>query len=180
MPRPPPSQQADAPPLSAEQNWHPISSRYVTELRIHLGLTAIFLVLLAGMGRFWGLGAEAYWVAAGLAVAFILLGFVWAPRRFRYTRYLRRELDMNMQSGYWWHKTISVPINRMQHLEISQGPIQRLLKLNTLVIYTAGGGQSDLKLPGLTDEMAHQLKASLLKQIVDEDSAAEENVNGPS
>jgi len=100
--------------------------------------------------------------------------FSWVPKRARNTRYLLRELDVHVQRGLWWRKTTSVGINRVQHLELTQGPLERMLGLSRLILYTAGGIQSDLVIPGLATKTAAQLKIQLLKaagQFSEEDES---------
>ncbi len=72
--------------------------------------------------------------------------------------YALRQNDILFRTGYIWYKEIAVPFNRIQHSEVVQGPIDRLFDLSTLKIYTAGGSQSDLKIPGLKPQKANQLK----------------------
>lgn len=161
---------ASAERLSLEQeSWLPVSPRYKTELRIYLSGAALLLLGLASMAQATDTIPYFQWFAGTGLLLFLFLFLVWIPRRVHYTRYLRRDLDMHMQTGYWWHTTTSVAINRIQHLELTQGPVERLLNLNTLVLYTAGGSQSDLKLPGLETDTASQLKAQLLHQIAQEE-----------
>ncbi len=59
---------------------------------------------------------------------------------------------------------ITIPFNRIQHTEISRGPIERKYELSTLKIYTAGGSTSDLSIPGLEAEEAEQLKEFVAKK----------------
>ena len=68
---------------------------------------------------------------------------------------------------FW--KLVSVSFNRIQHLEVRQGPIERAYGLATLAIYTAGTFSSDLQIPGLTLAKAQQLKTQLLNNINMED-----------
>lgn len=169
--------QTHPPPLEPE-DWQPVCPHYATVLRLRLLPFAAVVLIAPHLIPDLELGQGLWWFSGIAALAFALLIFVWVPRRVRFTRYLRRELDMNMQTGYWWRNTTSVAINRIQHLEITQGPLERMLGLNKLVIYTAGGGQSDLKLPGLEADIASQLKAQLLNQIAQEDTPREAAIDG--
>lgn len=159
-----------------DAEWHRINPRYVWVLRSSLLSYVGFLVLLPW---FFVLATEALvgpwmaWLTGVVLLVFVVLMVVWVPRRVRYTRYSRRPLEMHMRMGYLWRNTISVTINRIQHMEVTQGPMERLLGLSTLVLYTAGGFQSDLKLPGLTTADAHELKAQLLHQVGNEDAPEE-------
>ena len=163
-----------------EENWQAVSPRYKTALRIRLLLIVIALLVGLYAAEYLEPVIPVWWLASPIALCFAYLALVWIPRRVRFTRYLMRELDMHLQTGYWWHKTTSVAVNRIQHLELTQGPIERWLALNTLILYTAGGSQSDLKLPGLDIGIAQQVKAQLLQQIAEEEFVNEEPSNGAS
>lgn len=159
------------PPLT-DQPWQPISPRYKTVLRTRLALIGLAfalapwfpVVVLGEAARPWNYGVS-------LLVILVLgfLTFVWVPRKVRRTNYLLRQLDLHLRAGCWWYRTVSVAVNRIQHLEITQGPLERLCGLSVLAIYTAGGYQSDLKIPGLERELAHQIKASLTDRITEEE-----------
>lgn len=154
------------------ETWQPVSPRYATELRISILIySALFIAfpwLIYLLERNLPLN---FIVAANVAVllVFTFLAVVWVPKRVRFTQYLPRDLDMNMRKGCWWRTTTSLGINRIQHMEVTQGPIERWLGLSKLALYTAGGHQSDLKLPGLETAEAKKLKARLLKRVAREE-----------
>lgn len=54
-----------------------------------------------------------------------------------------------------------VPYVRVQHIDTDRGPIDRLLGLSTLRVYTAGSKGADIKVPGLEREEASQLQKKL-------------------
>jgi membrane protein YdbS with pleckstrin-like domain len=78
---------------------------------------------------------------------------------------LLRENDISFKKGLIAFKQTSVPFNRIQHVEVNQGILAKLLKLSSVKIYTAGGTSSDLSIPGLPVETAHKLKAFLSEKI---------------
>ena len=57
---------------------------------------------------------------------------------------------------------IASPRSRVQHLDVSQGPMMRRHGLGQLSIYTAGTEYSLVTLPGLADDVAHSLRDQLL------------------
>ncbi|MFW6246478.1 MAG: PH domain-containing protein, partial [Tangfeifania sp.] len=71
------------------------------------------------------------------------------------------------QRGLITYKVTSVPLNRIQHVEINQGVLAKILGLSSVNIYTAGGTSSDLSIPGLREEEAQKLKAFLSGKISD-------------
>lgn len=74
-----------------------------------------------------------------------------------------REHDVAYRSGLVWRKTIILPFARVQHAEVTSGPLQRRFGLATLKFYTAGGSSVDLKITGLEAPQARALRDHILK-----------------
>lgn len=94
----------------------------------------------------------------------ILSVLMWGPKVARSRRFALRDKDLHYKSGIIWQKTISLPFNRIQHIEIESSPLDRLFKLATLKFFTAGGGSADMKIPGLEFDRASKLKAFVLEK----------------
>ncbi len=73
-----------------------------------------------------------------------------------------RELDIAYRSGLFFRKTVMLTYNRVQHIEVTSGPLQRRFGLASLKFFTAGGSSVDLKVDGLMRERAEQLRAYIL------------------
>ena len=76
-----------------------------------------------------------------------------------------REFDVAYRSGLFWRKTVIVAFNRVQHVEVSSGPLQRKFGLATVKFFTAGGSSVDLKVDGLSTERAEQMRAFIANKI---------------
>ncbi|WND03784.1 PH domain-containing protein [Temperatibacter marinus] len=72
--------------------------------------------------------------------------------------YAIRDHDIHYQSGLIWRKVVTLPFNRIQHVEIESGPVDRLFKLSEVKIFTAGGGKTDMAIPGLEFAKATELR----------------------
>ncbi len=104
---------------------------------------------------------------AGLSLLATIMGF-------RRKAFSLRERDLTYHSGWLFHAVISVPFTRVQHCEVSQGPIERALGLASLKVFTAGGSSSDLSIPGLLPERARTMNQFILQRISkDHDSSGE-------
>jgi hypothetical protein len=57
---------------------------------------------------------------------------------------------------------ITVPRTRVQHTDVSQGPIERRFGLGTLVVYTAGTDHAMVALSGLDHGRALMIREHLL------------------
>lgn len=109
---------------------------------------------------------EIYFYIAYAVLSFLLiLSVIWAIIAFPKKGFLLRQHDLSYQSGVLQTKMTSIPKNRIQHVELRQGPVLRLLKLSKIVIYTAGGSGSDLSISGLKPSVAEQIKEDLSLSI---------------
>lgn len=80
-----------------------------------------------------------------------------------------REHDIAYRSGLYWRKTVMLAFNRVQHVEVSSGPLQRKFDLATVKFFTAGGSSVDLQVDGLTRERAGQVRAYIIARSGDSD-----------
>ena len=113
-------------------------------------------------------GTPVAWVVGPLLplVPLALAGLIvpLAVRRARMTGYALREHDIALKRGVFFRKTVILPFNRLQHAEISSGPLQRRFGLATLKLYTAGASGIDLQIDGLPADRAATLRAHLTER----------------
>jgi membrane protein YdbS with pleckstrin-like domain len=76
--------------------------------------------------------------------------------------YALRQHDIVYRKGLVFRKTIALPFNRVQHIEVASGPLQRLFGLASLKFFTAGGSGVDLRMDGLAATDAERLREYLL------------------
>lgn len=158
---------------ASHNHWLAVNPAYRTYLRIRFSLLhAQILVVIVALAllRLEGVPTGLIKFLGG----FCLISFAWCnlvlvPRKFARLQYCVRPLDVNLQSGYLFWKAVSVSINRVQHIEVTQGPIQRWLGIAELSVYTAGTTGSDLKIPGLAAAEANNIKSKLLNLINSEE-----------
>jgi membrane protein YdbS with pleckstrin-like domain len=91
--------------------------------------------------------------------------------------YALREQDISYFSGLFFKKLVTQPASRIQHVEVSQGPIDRIAGLAKLQVYSAGSGMQTFGIPGLPQELAHQLRQSLTEKIVSDSEAPSEEAS---
>ena len=107
------------------------------------------------------------WFGVGLLVWLVLLlaKFSFIQLGFPMKGYAIRQRDLHYRTGYLTHKLISVPFNRIQHVEIRQGFISKMLDLAVLKIYTAGNSAHDLSLKGISLETAEEIKKLVSSKV---------------
>ena len=101
--------------------------------------------------------------AVPLAVgAFILLlGAVYAVRLYQKWRFELQDDALYLERGVITFVETSVPFVRVQHVDTRFGPIERALGLSSVVVYTAGSRNADVRIPGLTPDRARKLQDTL-------------------
>lgn len=109
------------------------------------------------------------WVLICL-VTLMIISIVFTYFAFHKKSYAVREKDIVYNSGLFWRSSVAIPFNRVQHCEVSIGPIDRMFNLSELKIFTAGGSSSDLSIEGLNPETSNRLKDFIVnKTSVDEE-----------
>lgn len=137
------------------------------------------VALLAGLGALATLGANWLWsgfwpqLVAG-ATVILTLGLLilsWLDPRYR--GWAAREHDLVHQEGVLWRTRAVLPLARIQHVETTSGPLERLFGLMSLHCYSAGGSGADLSIVGLRPETALRIRDHLLARIGATGEAAE-------
>jgi hypothetical protein len=124
-------------------------------------LVALFITWLA-TDLLW-LGAlvlAPLWVIANSVLAWHLQR--WPAINYRHASYRVDEQGIEIRRGVYWRKVINVPRSRVQHTDVSQGPLERSHGLGTLVIYTAGTDHAKVDLAGLDHAGALRIREHLL------------------
>ncbi len=121
--------------------------------------------LFFGMTLFWILGKLPSWLYLPLLLPLVGLTFLswqWPVMRYRHIRYRVDARGFQIWRGVLWRKVISIPTTRVQHTDVTQGPIQRYWDLATLTVHTAGTEGASISLSGLRLEVAKRLRDHLL------------------
>lgn len=171
-PPPGPSSSPGIPPAAvADGEFHHVDPRSISVDRIVgwitaaivsvSGLFAVLVVLVTMRMPVWVLvPLVAVWL---LVVAlFAWLAHQWPEISHRYTSYRIDGLGIEIRRGVVWRTIVSVPRSRVQHTDVSQGPLERSHGLGTLVIYTAGTNHARVGLGGLAYERALALRDYLV------------------
>lgn len=131
---------------------------------ISLGLLValVLVVFLAPLPGSVKVALALLWAAATLALGWI--SHRWPEVRHRHASYRVDEQGIEIRRGVVWRKVINVLRSRVQHTDVSQGPLERGHGLGTLVIYTAGTDYASVSLPGLDHATALRIRDHLLQR----------------
>ncbi|MCL1066658.1 PH domain-containing protein [Shewanella olleyana] len=85
------------------------------------------------------------------------------------------EHELVVRKGLWWISTTTLPFTRLQHVSLSQNPLQRRFSLATLKCFSAGSGAAEIYLPGLLFNTAEHLRQHLLNKATIHQSASDQS-----
>jgi membrane protein YdbS with pleckstrin-like domain len=153
--------------LVAAEAENTLSPAHITVSRLN-GL--VFAAVLAGV---WLAALAAYLLfdfvdpltltISAIAIALItIFAWVWPPVAWRHTRYRVDHDGLRLVRGVWWRTVTTVPRSRVQHTDVTQGPVERRFGLATLVVYTAGTAHAEVGVPGLDYPRALELRDVLV------------------
>ena len=155
-------------PVLEEKTFNPLEKKYLRILFIRT--TLFFVFLIGGLVTVYVFNKEeintlAIVLVSAAVLLFLAYSLTITILGFPKKGYLVRENDISFKRGLITYKQITVPFNRIQHVEVNQGVLAKLYKLSSVKIYTAGGTSSDVSIPGIKTQTAENLKAFLSEKI---------------
>jgi membrane protein YdbS with pleckstrin-like domain len=141
-------------------DWRHPSPRLWQARLAQLGAVTLIVVLAAGIGVGLGIGPLAALGAVVIVVALAGGMAVLLRRRFLAWRYAERDDDLLVSRGVMIKRLTVVPYGRMQFVDVTAGPVDRIFGLATVQLHTAAAA-TDAKIPGLTSAEAQRLRDQL-------------------
>lgn len=143
-----------------EPHWLAPSPRLWRARKVEVGGVTGVVMLAGGIGL--GIAASAL-VGVIVAVVAALIGagvavLFW--RRYRAWGYAEREDDLLVRRGVMIRRLTVVPYGRMQFVDVTAGPVDRLFGLATVQLHTAAAA-TDARIPGLETAEAGRLRDQL-------------------
>lgn len=150
----------------------PLQPEYKKVIYFNLVLVFVIIGIIAGLGLYFIEEALGYWLPVTIGyVVIAALSTLISLISFRNKGFAFRGHDVIYRSGAIVIETTIIPYNRVQHVTMHEGVISRKLGLATVEIFTAGGINSDIKVPGIEKEHAEKIKQLLVGKILKQDSA---------
>lgn len=95
-----------------------------------------------------------------------LSGIIIAPERiYRRLGYAIDASLLRTVRGWLFHTDTIVPFVRVQHIDVTRGPVDKMFGTATLVVHTAGTHNSVVTLPGLSPERAAEIREAIRSEI---------------
>lgn len=136
-------------------------------------ITAIILLgIILGVKYFLKYQIKVQWINKyelyiNIFVTIILIGlllniFIYPIFEYKQWRYIITEDKIDFSEGIYFIKRTIIPVSRIQHIKVNEGPINRFLKLADIEIVTAGGVH---KIPNIELEQAERIGKYLNNKI---------------
>jgi membrane protein YdbS with pleckstrin-like domain len=141
--------------------FHPLEKDYLLVERISFFLgQAIFIAIAVPVFLLVDPLQDAKVIFIVLALFLILsvLSFVSTGLSFKFSGYALRDRDLLFRSG-WLKRRIRIVVrNRIQHVSVQSGPIERKFGLSSVSIFTAGSSEADFTIKGIKEQTALGIK----------------------
>jgi membrane protein YdbS with pleckstrin-like domain len=155
-------------PLDDEGELTKLHPGYAHALRLRTTLTAIpFLIgALIAEAAIADQALLPQGVIAGTVLVIALALIIRVPA----TRYNARGYQISADRlrvvrGLLFRSDTVVPFGRVQHIDVHQGPLDRLFGIATLTLHTAGNHNASVSLPGLGEELAREMREEIRAHI---------------
>jgi hypothetical protein len=135
---------------------------WIVTATLSVGLLLFVAIgLIAFLRSWWARTAIALaWAAASVALGWWFQR--WPAIEHRHTSYRVDDHGIEIRRGVVWRRVVNVPRSRVQHTDVSQGPLERGYGLGTLTIFTAGTDHARVDLSGLDHAAALAIRDHLL------------------
>ncbi len=143
-----------------DQAWSHPSAGLWRMRQFELAAVTLVVALVVGVIFAAALGALACVIAVVVVLVAGALSSWFVRNRYRAWRYQERHEDLVVARGVLVRRLSVVPYGRMQFVEVTAGPVERLFKLSTVKLHTAAAA-SDARIPGLARDESARLRDRL-------------------
>ena len=148
----------------------PLERGYLRVLRIRSALGWLIALAVAT-----AVEAVLYWqanmlpgvVAGPVGVLGVISTIFFVPRRWRRWGYAFTDRELHVAHGWLTRVHTVVPVARVQHIDVSQGPLERSADVATLILHTAGTENSLVALSGISRRRAEEIRDVIRGRISD-------------
>ena len=154
-------------------DFKPLEKSYLKVFRIALLIVTLVITVPLTIGS--SVFLDLSWLFKILVFFIIWLLFYglfhwYSIHWFKAYRYELNTAGLKIHKGVFWQQQNMVPRNRVQHIDITTGPLERRYNLSKLVVHTAGTRNATITLPGLLHQDAANLRQELINSNQAEDT----------
>ena len=106
----------------------------------------------------------------GIVALGLVIGVGYALRLYQVWQFELQDDALYLERGVVTVVETAVPFVRVQHVDTQFGPLERALGLSSVVVYTAGSRNADVRIPGLTPDRARTLQNTLRELAVESEA----------
>lgn len=103
------------------------------------------------------------WFIIGIIVLTLFIGYI-SYRQFRNFTFQIKNEELVIHKGVFVKERKTIPLSRIQSVQIEQNIIQQVLGVVGLKIDSAGSSEKELEIPALTAEVAESFRSILKKK----------------
>ncbi len=158
------------------ENYRPVAKAARKLWTIHACIGALILLAIA-IGIYF-IFYKHIWIFGPVALEAIITAAILPAIEYRQWRYFIGEDRIEIIHGIFFTNRTLIPINRIQHLKIEQGILQKRYDLATVDIYTAGGiHKIKAILYSEADEIVRKLNHSVVEISQDGETPVKERAH---
>ena len=86
-------------------------------------------------------------------------------RRYQRLGYALHPTLLQVVRGWLFHADTIVPLVRVQHIDVTRGPLDKMFGTASLVVHTAGTHNSVVVVPGLAPDRASEIRDEIRRHI---------------
>ena len=145
--------------LDSGPDWRAPSPRLLTMRRLEVAAVTLVVAIALFVALVF---ASVVGAVIALVVALALGGLLelFVERRVHAWGYAEREDDLFVRRGVMFSRLSVIPYGRMQFIDVTAGPLERLFGLATVRMHTAAAA-SDARIPGLAAYEAARVRDRL-------------------
>ncbi|MEW5677088.1 PH domain-containing protein [Flavobacterium enshiense] len=156
-------------PKYEEVPLQPLHPDYWKVMLISRIIFFMILGVVTGLLLFFKEEIREFWLYFALTLLLLFaVSLFFGKLSFKKKGFAFRKHDVLYKSGIISETTTIIPFNRIQHVALNEGIFARMFGLASIGIFTAGGGDSDIEIPGIEREKAQQIKQLLMSKLSDE------------
>lgn len=156
-----------APPEPGEPELQAVEPAYKNVMRVRIATTWLAASVAAAVADQALLSETLFYGLPTTLVPLLgLISVVVVPHRiYRRIGYRLTGRLLQHVRGWMFHTDTIVPFVRVQHIDITRGPIEKLFGVATLVVHTAGTHNSIVSVPGLSPETAAWIRDTVREHV---------------
>ncbi|RLB57102.1 MAG: hypothetical protein DRJ42_01355 [Deltaproteobacteria bacterium] len=162
----PETEDSETVPRPAMEKPEPAVVAYWRISGIVSALILFGMIAFQGLFFLWADNPEVGLGIVGVAGVLGALRITWVlvTTRLRYRRleFTIDAVNLRVRHGVLVHREKTIPITRLQHLDVDRGPLERLFGLASLSVFTSGGRAATFRIPGLTPTRAEEMRGQVL------------------